>query len=260
MKTKAPQLCFITFLFASGIFFTGCSDTIRAYHSGGIYMPLFRESKQVQADGELGGYSYQGRAAYSITNHFAVFGDYFYRSPLYNRQVDNYKDWNFGGEYFTQINDNITFEVLGGFGKGMADISNMPPNYGPIQFFLPPAYSGTSNLSSNYQRVLLQPNLGFHKRKINYGFGLRLSMLDFNKFNYNVNYYPQIDSTRRLGTINNQIFIMEPGLFMSKQFLSVNNFSADWFINAGAALPIGPKEPLPFSSVFIRAGIKLKLN
>ena len=59
---------------------------------------------------------------------------------------------------------------------------------------------------------------------------------------------------------SNTVFIMEPGVFMSKRFLFINKFSADWYINAGTALPIGPKRTLPFWSVFVRAGMLFRLN
>ncbi len=141
--------------------------------------PLFTKAGEFQGAMQYGTAGFDAQGAVSITNNFAVMGNYSYG----NRNTDtistgnknNYHKHNFyeGAIGYYKNDKSFCFEIFLGYGRGEAT------SYGSYYIFS----SSQDNLATGkYTRIFLQPSFGFNKKVVNVAFTPRFSLVDFTEF------------------------------------------------------------------------------
>lgn len=139
-------------------------------------VPLFKEKNEVRATASIGASentdAVEAHIAYAATNHIAIASSYLQAEggeySTNNGGKGQYMDCAVG--YFQPIKEQFVFEVFGG--------------YGQCQQWHRYADYETANLSFN--KVFLQPSIGFTHRHIDVAITPTLSRIHFDHISYDV--------------------------------------------------------------------------
>jgi hypothetical protein len=157
------------------IIFTGCAPV---YIPNSANAPLFEEKGTLLVSAFGGSNGYDAQLAYGITDHFAVMANGSYQSKEFDSNaIDKYHKHmfaEFGGGYYTKMNDNGRFECFGGYGFGQSETAY------DYTFF----YHNHDILKGTYQRFFVQTDLGLSSDfdVVTSGISLRGSYVNFFKF------------------------------------------------------------------------------
>jgi hypothetical protein len=140
-------------------------------------VPLFKEGGEFQAAvyGTTGGADVQ--AAYALSDHVALMGNYSYgskkvKTPLEYTRKNSFAELGLG--YF-KVKRHSRFELFAGYGMGQGT------SYDTYYFF------GLNNdviATGKFQRIFFQPSIGSNNKNFNIAFTPRFSWMKYNEFSY----------------------------------------------------------------------------
>lgn len=171
---------------------------------------LFKQKNEFEANLALAtGEQYAGlemQAAYSITNHIAIQGNYFSWFA-----IDN--SFGFIAEaapgYFTSLGDKFVFETYAGIGRGHS--------FYPLGEIIP---SETNVLEVQFDRYFIQPGIGFTTNNFDIAFSTRFCVVDyFGKKPYA--WTANDDFTEISAEQLNQFYTLDPALTIRLGFRNV---------------------------------------
>ena len=139
--------------------------------------PLFTKSGEFQGSIQfINGLDVQG--AVSVTDHIGLMGNFSYekrdsaQTNFYDEDNYHYHRFFEGGIGYFESVGKWTFEVFGGYGRGVAageGDSYWISNFG-------------SHSKGKYERYFLQPTFGFNKKVVHIAFVPRFALVDFKEF------------------------------------------------------------------------------
>lgn len=167
MNTKYAVYLFVILLL---LFIASCKTM---YLPNMQNVPLFEKKGDLQATLNLTNY----QVGYAPAKHVGLFLNGYYKNKgivhlddgkTYNYKVDAYLVEVGVGTFWR--NENHSFEIYAGGGKG----------YGEITYGISPRYAGGA--SSHYNKIFIQPVIGFGNGRWKSGISARLSFLNLYDF------------------------------------------------------------------------------
>ena len=185
----------------------GCGSTY--YKPTSMNTPNFKEKNELflaaNAHASLRGGDVQ--AAYALTDHFAVQGNYMKNLAEHNSSGGSFlnsysikitKEITFGEcaiGYFMQRNNFGTFSLFAGYGRGK--VSNVIENRGQA--------------TADFSKVFVQSSLGFREKYAELVCSAKLATLQYTNVNHT---YTSTDAINNLNALKNTIPILELGTVM----------------------------------------------
>jgi hypothetical protein len=162
------------FLFFAVLTFSSCTHYYYLPVSPNV--PLFHKKNEVRASASIGGgneiEAVNGQVAYSLTNHLAVGATYLKaQNGATSNNHEGHGDYlDFSVGYFHPYKEDLVIEVFGGYGLSQ-------------QY-----HSYSSNLSAqlSYNRIFIQPSIGFSKDYFDFAFTPTLSRLQYQSIQTNL--------------------------------------------------------------------------
>ncbi len=148
-------------------------------------VPLFQEKNEFHANAILAGQtnssSKELQVAYSLSNHLAVEAQYMHIKNELDSDSSGFSRGHYIGGglgYFTTLGayKRGIFEIFGGFGvseQSHTYIDKSPPSV------------RVANADLSFQKIYLQPTLGFKKHGVEFAYSLRLSAVNFTQISRN---------------------------------------------------------------------------
>lgn len=152
-----------------------------------IYMPNTHNTPMFRESGEFQGSVYAAagvdlQAAYAVTDHVALMGNYSHlssketdqelQSPDYTRKNSFWE----GGLGVFEATKKTRYELFAGYGKGTGTSASQ------YYFFYPDFGQQKIVATGNYSRIFIQPAIGTNNRKFNVTFAPRFSLVEFSDF------------------------------------------------------------------------------
>lgn len=139
-------------------------------------VPLFKQSGEFQAAvfATTGGADVQ--AAYAVSDHVAVMGNYSHGSVNKSSPLGDYKKKNSFGEVglgYYKVKRHSRFELFAGYGLGKAT------SYDQYYFY---SLNNDVIATGKFNRIFFQPSIGTNNRNFNLAFTPRLSWVKYTEF------------------------------------------------------------------------------
>lgn len=165
MKTNVPRL--IKF-FVTGILLISIFSCSPEYLPNMASTPLFEDKGELQANVGAGISGTDAQLAYAVTDHIGVMANTSFRSQT-NDTTDDFHRHNFaefGAGYYTNIAQNATISVYGGYGLGNVK-SKVDNNL-----------IDNDVTDADFNRIFLQPSIGVTTKHFDASFAPRLVFVD----------------------------------------------------------------------------------
>lgn len=206
------------------VIFSLSSCTHRYYMPNIQNVPLFKEKNEVRvmaalSTGEDVG-AFEIQTAYSITNKFAVMGNFMAASGSSSRYSaeGTYGDVAFG--YYKSLNKYFVFETYGGLGisnqkhkytfntnNGGMGTSNQYSNYNNYYYYTYPSTpSSTYTSNIRFMKAFIQPSIGLSLNAFDFILSSRLGYVSF----YDINNPGRLQEVRDIEE-NRDMLLFEPG-------------------------------------------------
>ena len=202
-------------------------------------VPLFAESGEFQAAVYITT-GIEAQAAYSITDKFAILGDYSHLREENSAQGFTRKNdfYEVGLGYFNAKRSS-RFDFFVGYGQGKGT------GQGQYDFFY--SYFGQAEIITDYkyQRIFIQPSFGTNNRNFNIAFTPRISMVDFAEFT---------SSSITVKPTENLHFFFEPAL--TGRFRLAGNLNGIFQLGLNVAIP----SDVYFTHVPLQAALGIQLH
>lgn len=199
--------------------FSSCATVYYAPNTHNI--PLLKEQGEVKIQGGIGmaqdvrTTEFQG--AFAVTDRFAVMSNYSYfygrGEGLFELQNDNAHLLEVGGGYTLPFaNDNLIFEVYGGYGFGTGT-----------------TWSDPGNTDFSLNRFFIQPDIAFSSDILDAGFSLRGAFHNY----YSVQHNPEVMVTQpHVLQEGSNYFMAEPAVFVRVGYRFIKaQMQAGWSVN-----------------------------
>jgi hypothetical protein len=197
-----------TLSFAIVIIFLLSSCSKVMYIPNSLNVPLFNEKKEFKANISINDY----QVAYAVTNHIGLMANGYVRSSSFSDGSVSSSNLNYsstrnllegGIGYFKPISEGFVYETY--FGGGIGNLT-----YNGLE------YGGTSGVdykySANFNRLFIQPSIGFTNDIIDVSFSARIVRLAFNNIKTE-NYTPQMLIDEQINDLDKtNFFFIEPAL------------------------------------------------
>lgn len=200
--------------------------------------PMFKGAGEVQVAAQISAGT-EAQAAVAITDNIGVMGNFAFVSRTKEDDYNNYIRHSFfeGGIGYFENSERLSYEVFAGYGRGRGVTYDYFDSVDPDALVKGTGY---------YQRFFIQPGIGTnHHRVFNWSGVMRLSILDFTKF----------ESGGQ--TIE---YDSDPILFFEPAFIGRLNFGKTVFLNFQAGVSF-PRQSIDFDyeplSLAIGMGLRL---
>jgi hypothetical protein len=201
---------------------------------------MFRNGGEIQAGVSIAN-GLEVQSAVAVTNHVGLMANYFY----INREPQDANDLNDtrrhrlfegGAGYFANF-DSYFFEIFAGYGEGEGSSHS--------------DYFFTSNpdiASGRYNKIFIQPAIGFNKKSMHVSFVQRVSIVDFTEFS---------DGSTRIKINENPQSFYEPAVIGRFNFAD-NHAYMTW--QMGISVPLFKDPYFDYRSFIISAGLGFRIN
>ena len=250
----------VKFCIGLSITFLMCSCAAFFYAPNPLNMPLPHDKKEAKFKAYTGLNESGVQASYSIINHLLIHADgsfYDHIGP-YGSSSRTAIDGGFG--FYQPIEKNGCFEILGGYGNGSAI-----GGYTSSQLILiGPPENEISNLKGSYQKLFVQPDIGFSRHNFDLGLGFRYAIIYPHNLQYTENYVNA--NTQKLyygfyGSYNkNRIYVIEPCLNLGFGEGPFKVFMSGGWSTFQAGSPGNGLLNKLFLNYFISIGVTFHLN
>ncbi len=185
------------------------------------------------------------QAAYVVTDHFAVQGNYMKNLVTVTEGTVFLNPYNITKEiafsecaigYFTQKDNFGTFSLFGGYGRGR--VSNAIENRGQA--------------TADFSKMFIQSSLGFREKNIELIGSVKLATLQYTNLNHT---YTSTNETDHLNALKNTIPMLELGTIMR---FGGEKIKGQMFLNGAAAL--GGSELFKYDYFTVGFGICTQLS
>jgi hypothetical protein len=235
----------LAFSFLSTI---GCGSAY--YKPTSMNIPNFKEKNEffLAANAHVSLRGGDVQAAYAVTDHFAVQGNYMKNlaednssggSFLNSYSIKITKEITFGEcaiGYFMQRNNFGTFSLFAGYGTGK--VSNVIENRGQA--------------TADFSKVFVQSSLGFREKYAEFVCSAKLATLEYTNLNHT---YTSMDKLDHLNALKNTIPMLEFGTVMR---FGGEKIKAQLFLTA--ATNLGTDKLFQYDLFTIGFGICTQLN
>lgn len=207
-----------------------CAAAILACSCAPVYVPntvnvpLFTNRNEIQASLHAGTSGFDPQIAYAVTDHLGLMVNASFMNNT-SDSTDNFHKHRFfegGAGYYTHFATRGKFETFLGFGSGR--VSSLYSNN-----------IWTSSSDARFNRIFIQPSLGFTTKVVDLGLSSRLVLVGFNQ-----------DSERNSG------FFIEPALTLKAGYDHIKAVG-----QLGFSLPVNEDEiPFNYQPLIISLGIQ----
>jgi hypothetical protein len=203
--------------------------------------PMFKDGGEVQLGASIGnGVEVQG--AFSVSKHIGFMANYY----NVNRTSDDLNDSNdsekhrlfeAGVGYYTNPDAApYFFELYAGYGEGKGSSHD-------VQWFT----SVPANAAGRYNKIFIQPAIGFNKKSFHMSFVQRVSIIDFTHFE---------DGTTRL-TINEKSQAFYEPAFIGRFNIADDHIYLNW--QTGFSIPLFKDPYFDYRSFIMSAGLGFRI-
>lgn len=202
---------------------------------------MFKNGGEVQLGASIGnGVEVQG--AFSVSKHIGFMGNYY----NVNRKPNDFNDSNDSekhrlfeggvGYFLNQESVPYFFEMFAGYGEGEGSSHD-------VLWYT----SVPENASGRYNKIFIQPAIGFNKKSFHLSFVQRISIIDFTDFD---------DGTTRL-TINEKSQAFYEPAFICRFNLADDHIYMNW--QTGLSIPMFKDPYFDFRSFIMSAGLGFRI-
>lgn len=160
-----------------------CGACTPVYLPNSRSVPLFDEAGEVSIDGYASGSGFDLNTGVSVSDHVAIVANATYskRNDKSSEEYHEHKFAEFGLGYFDNPSDRFHMEFLGGYGRGQGASRDT------YTFFTQSSEVATGY----YSRGFLQANFAFTPGIVKLGGAIRLSYVNFDRFETTSSTYDQ---------------------------------------------------------------------
>ncbi len=238
-KRQRVFILFSTFTLGGLMVLSSCAPL---YLPNSIYVPMVEEQGDINATASVGNNGYNLQAGIALTDYLLVMGGLAgANNGKSGEEETNHSFWEFGLGYYTELDQNIRFNILAGYGWGNT-LALQDPYADPSAL--------TYQVSGEYSRVFLQPAICLVKKDFELSFISRFSYVDF----------PTIASGCGLQNITaDNMMFMEPVVNIIVGWRNVK-----FYAQTGFSLPYDNNKAFQHQAFIIASGalinLKLKKN
>lgn len=202
--------------------------------------PMFRNAGEVQMGVSIGN-GVEAQGAVAVSDHIGLMANYFYFNREPNDANDfsdarNHRIFEGGAGYFTNFNSNF-FEIFAGYGQGRGSAHD--------EIFVS---STQESAYGKYNKIFIQPAIGFNKKAMHVSFVQRLSIVDFTEFD---------DGTTRVEIDEKAQAFYEPAVIGRFNFAD-NHAYFGWQL--GISVPMFKEPYFDYRSFVLSAGLGFRLK
>jgi hypothetical protein len=209
------------------------------------YVPNLRNAPMFTKKGEFQGSvqimnGLDVQAAFSITKNVAVManyawgrrGDYSERTNFHRHQLSE------GGLGYFRSNDNVGFQIFGGYGEGQAE--------GLYEFL----FFGPTPILATFKRYFVQPGVGFYRNHFTMGVVGRVSLLDFTLYR---------DQLTALTYDKEDMYFFEPA-FIAQYYFAKNRMFLTMQGGLAVSLRENANDGFQYRFITLGTGIGMRLG
>jgi hypothetical protein len=202
--------------------------------------PMFRNAGEIQVGASVGN-GIEVQSAVAVTKHVGLMANYF----NVNRQPDDLNNANDaekhklfeGGVGYFLNEESYFFEIFAGYGEGEGS------SHDELFFTSVP-----ENAYGRYNKIFIQPAIGFNRKSMHVSFVQRVSIIDFTEFE---------DGTTRIEINEKSQAFYEPAVIGKFNFAD-NHVYMNW--QMGISVPMFKDPYFDFRSFIISAGLGFRIN
>ncbi len=189
------------------VFCSSCAAFV--YAPNPLNMPLAKDKNEGKAKIYTGLNESGYQLSYSVINHVLIHtdGSYYDHQGESGSSMRTHVEGGIG--LFQRIENNGCFEILGGYGYGMGR-----GGYTSSVFSFGPPENEVTSLNGYYQKIYIQPDIGFSHHNFDFGIGFRYAVLNVHNLTYSRNYVDSKTHQLYYGFYgaynNNRINLIEP--------------------------------------------------